>query len=130
MCVCARVFVDSWLEHTTQITVPVNQVSVLISSLRPAVTYQFRLFAENELGKSLPSDVLEITTESEVPSGAPRNVQTSALSATELHVKWDSPERELWNGEILGYHVGFKEQRLLFDIRRFLVKIKRTCFDN
>lgn len=83
----------------------------MIGSLRPALTYQFRFFAENELGKSQPSEVLEVMTESEVPSGAPRNLQASAVSATELNVMWDAPEREHWNGEILGYHVGFKEQR-------------------
>lgn len=103
----------SWLEHSTQITIPVNQATVLISSLRPAVTYQFRFFAENELGKSQPSEVLEVMTDSEVPSGAPRNLQVNAVSATELNVIWDAPERELWNGEILGYHVGFKEQRFV-----------------
>lgn len=91
--------------------VPPNQAIVLISSLRPAVTYQFRLYAVNELGRSEPSEVLAVTTESEIPSGAPRNLQVNAVSATELHVIWDPPPVELWNGEILGYHVGYKEHR-------------------
>lgn len=104
-------FVEAWQKQSTQTTVPANQATVLINSLRPAVNYQFRLFAENELGKSLASDVLDVTTDSEVPSGAPRNLQVDAISATELHVIWDAPDRELWNGEILGYHVGYKEQR-------------------
>lgn len=102
---------EMWHEQTTQTAVPGNQAAVLIASLRPAVTYHFRLFAENELGKSQASDVLDVTTDSEVPSGPPRNLQVDAVTATELHVIWDAPERALWNGEILGYHVGFKEQR-------------------
>ncbi|KAK6620098.1 hypothetical protein RUM44_006498 [Polyplax serrata] len=106
---------ELWQDQSTEVTVPVGQATVLIGSLRPALTYQFRFFAENELGKSQPSEVLEVMTESEVPSGAPRNLQASAVSATELNVMWDAPEREHWNGEILGYHVGFKEQRLKDD---------------
>lgn len=31
-----------------------------------------------------------------------------AISSTQLLVTWRSPERDLWNGEILGYAVGFR----------------------
>ncbi|XP_068082192.1 cell adhesion molecule Dscam2 [Anabrus simplex] len=103
---------DIWHEHTAQATVPGGQATTHISGLRPATSYQFRLFAENELGRSQASDVLDVITDGETPGGPPLNVQVDATSSTELHVTWEPPEHELWNGEILGYHIGYKELRL------------------
>jgi hypothetical protein len=47
-------------------------------------------------------------TESEIPGGAPRQVSVEATSPQELHVTWQPPERQLWNGELLGYKIGFR----------------------
>jgi hypothetical protein len=47
-----------------------------------------------------------------VPSGAPVDIRTEARSSTELFVSWEPPERELWNGNLLGYYVGYQEQSL------------------
>lgn len=44
-----------------------------------------------------------------VPSGPPLDVRVEAKSSTELTVSWDPPQRDLWNGNILGYYVGFQE---------------------
>lgn len=38
-------------------TVPGTQVHAHVNGLRPAVSYQFRIYAENELGRSQASDV-------------------------------------------------------------------------
>lgn len=35
-------------------------------------------------------------------------MNVDAISSTQLLVTWRSPERDLWNGEILGYAVGFR----------------------
>lgn len=55
--------------------------------------------------------ILDVTTEGEKPGGPPRNLKVEAVSSTELKISWDPPDPDLWNGEILGYHVGFKEHR-------------------
>ncbi|GLG93649.1 Down syndrome cell adhesion molecule-like protein Dscam2 [Gryllus bimaculatus] len=102
---------DIWHEYTAQTTVPGGQATTQVTGLRPATNYQFRLYAENELGRSQASDVLDVITDGETPGGPPQNVQVEATSSTELHVTWDPPEHYLWNGEILGYHVGYKELR-------------------
>jgi len=47
-----------------------------------------------------------------VPSGAPVDIRAEARSSTELFVSWEPPERELWNGNLLGYYVGYQEQSL------------------
>ncbi|XP_023317526.1 Down syndrome cell adhesion molecule-like protein Dscam2 [Trichogramma pretiosum] len=102
---------EVWHDHTFHTTVPGGQSHAHISGLRPAVTYQFRIFAENELGRSQPSDILDATTEGETPGGPPKNLKVEPSSSTELKVTWEPPDDDLWNGEILGYHVGYKEQR-------------------
>ncbi|XP_029162197.1 Down syndrome cell adhesion molecule-like protein Dscam2, partial [Nylanderia fulva] len=48
----------------------------------------------------------------EKPGGPPRNLKVDPISSTEFNVTWDPPDHDLWNGEILGYHVGYKEHRL------------------
>ena len=43
------------------------------------------------------------------PSGSPRNIKATAKSSTELNVSWDAPPKDLWNGNLLGYNVGYQE---------------------
>ncbi|XP_076282094.1 cell adhesion molecule Dscam2 isoform X2 [Lasioglossum baleicum] len=106
---------EVWHEHTFHTTVPGTQAHAHVSGLRPAVAYQFRIYAENELGRSQPSDILETTTEGEKPGGPPRHLKVDPVSSTEFNVTWDPPDHDLWNGGILGYHVGYKEHRLAAD---------------
>ncbi|XP_067203911.1 cell adhesion molecule Dscam2-like isoform X2 [Linepithema humile] len=103
---------EVWHDHTFHTTVPGTRAHGHVSGLRPAVTYQFRMYADNELGRSQASDILEATTEGEKPGGPPRNLKVDPISSTEFNVTWDPPDHDLWNGEILGYHVGYKEHRL------------------
>ncbi|CAK9819274.1 Cell adhesion molecule Dscam2 [Anthophora plagiata] len=116
---------EVWHDHTLHTTVPGTQAHAHVSGLRPAVSYQFRIFAENELGRSQASDILETTTEGEKPGGPPRNLKVDPISSTEFNVTWDSPDRDLWNGEILGYHVGYKEHRLSADQYTYRIVEKR-----
>ncbi|CAD1479845.1 unnamed protein product, partial [Heterotrigona itama] len=103
---------EVWHDHTFHMTVPGSQAHAHVSGLRPAVSYQFRIYAENELGRSQASDILETTTEGEKPGGPPRNLKADPVSSTEFNVTWDPPDHDLWNGEILGYHIGYKEHRI------------------
>ncbi|KAK9303509.1 hypothetical protein QLX08_004819 [Tetragonisca angustula] len=105
-------FTEVWHDHTFHMTVPGSQAHAHVSGLRPAVSYQFRIYAENELGRSQASDILETTTEGEKPGGPPRNLKVDPVSSTEFNVTWDPPDHDLWNGEILGYHIGYKEHRM------------------
>ncbi|KAG7198654.1 hypothetical protein KM043_006011 [Ampulex compressa] len=103
---------EVWHDHTFHTPVPGTRASGHVSGLRPAVTYQFRIYAENELGRSQASDILDAITQGEKPGGPPRNLKVEPVSSTEFNVTWDPPDHDLWNGEILGYHVGYKEHRL------------------
>lgn len=44
-----------------------------------------------------------------MPNGAPVDIRAEAKSSTELVVTWEPPPRETWNGNLLGYHVGYQE---------------------
>jgi Down syndrome cell adhesion molecule len=97
---------DVWHEYNQKI-IGGDKNSIHVGSLKPATNYHFRLFAENNLGTSLASDILHIQTEGETPSGPPLKVNLEPIGATQLLVNWRPPERESWNGEILGYAIGF-----------------------
>lgn len=37
------------------------------------------------------------------------DIRAEAKTSTELVVTWEPPARETWNGNLLGYHVGYQE---------------------
>ncbi|KAH0950048.1 hypothetical protein HN011_002504 [Eciton burchellii] len=98
---------DVWHEHNTQQLVAGDNTVALVSSLKPATTYHFRVLAENHLGTSAPSDILHVQTDGEVPGGPPRHVSVEPLGPQQLKITWQPPDRSLWNGELLGYTIGY-----------------------
>ncbi|XP_020284800.1 Down syndrome cell adhesion molecule-like protein Dscam2 isoform X28 [Pseudomyrmex gracilis] len=100
----------SWETDMDKVLVPGSQQNVAgVYNLRPATTYHLRIVAENEIGMSDPSDTVTIITAEEVPSGPPTSVKVDALDQHTLKVTWKPPPREDWNGEILGYYVGYRQ---------------------
>lgn len=57
-----------------------------------------------------------------MPSGPPILVTVEPLSPEQLLVTWRPPERELWNGELLGYKIGY--QKLSNNNGNFIKDIK------
>ncbi|XP_044596017.1 Down syndrome cell adhesion molecule-like protein Dscam2 isoform X36 [Cotesia glomerata] len=99
----------SWETDIDRVIVPATQQNVAgVFNLRPATTYHLRIVAENEIGNSDPSDTVTIITAEEAPSGPPSSVRVDALDQHTLKVTWKPPPREDWNGEILGYYVGYR----------------------
>ncbi|XP_047359268.1 Down syndrome cell adhesion molecule-like protein Dscam2 isoform X31 [Vespa velutina] len=99
----------SWETDIDKVLVPGSQQNVAgVFNLRPATTYHLRIVAENEIGTSDPSDTVTIITAEEAPSGPPTSVRVDALDQHTLKVTWKPPPREDWNGEILGYYVGYR----------------------
>ncbi|XP_025265398.1 Down syndrome cell adhesion molecule-like protein Dscam2 isoform X7 [Camponotus floridanus] len=98
---------DVWHEHNTQKLVAGDNTVARVSSLKPATTYHFRVLAENHLGTSAPSDILHVQTDGEVPGGPPRHVSVEPLGPQQLKITWQPPDRSLWNGELLGYIIGY-----------------------
>jgi hypothetical protein len=59
------VFTGTWGPDTDTVLVPGQQTAAGVFNLRPATTYHLRIVAENEIGKSEPSDTVPIITAEE-----------------------------------------------------------------
>ncbi|XP_065347787.1 cell adhesion molecule Dscam2-like isoform X4 [Cloeon dipterum] len=100
---------DVWNELNAQQIIAGDKTTAAVEGLKPATMYQFRLYAENQLGASEPSDILHGMTSGEKPAGPPLQVSVEPVSSTQLRVTWQPPNKELWNGDILGYNIGFRK---------------------
>lgn len=104
---------ETWTEAETQeLSVPGTQNTAVIDGLIPALTYHVRIMAQNGVGISLPSEVIQVATAEEAPEGTPQDIHVEAISSTKLKVRWGPPERRLWHGTILGYYLGYRELNL------------------
>lgn len=99
---------DLW-QSAEHITVAGTQTVITLQNLKPAKAYHIRISAENKLGASEYSEVIQVTTLEEVPSGPPLNIKGESKSSTEIFLSWEAPDREQWNGNLLGYYVGYQE---------------------
>nr|AWV54575.1 mDscam12 [Tetranychus urticae] len=90
---------------------PVTGVSHVIKGLEPQTTYLVTLSAQNGLGTSSECLPLSVTTDGEAPTGAPRDIKVVPISSTSLQVNWKPPAVSEQNGPILGYYVGYRQQR-------------------
>lgn len=95
---------DEWISQSVN-----SELSVTIQNLNPAVVYSVKIVAENELGAGEPSEIITVKTEAEPPAKEPQDIRVEAVASDKLKLTWTAPERELWNGEILGYYVGYRE---------------------
>lgn len=77
--------------------------------LRPAKTYNLRMFAVNSVGISESSNVLTVTTKEAAPEGAPLDMLLEAVSANIIKVTWKPPRPDLRNGVIRSYSVSYRE---------------------
>lgn len=98
----------SWEHDVDRVIVPGHTNEAQVQKLNPATTYNIRIVAENEIGVSDSSEVVPIITAEEAPSGKPQNIKVEPISQTSLRVTWKAPPRSEWNGEILGYYIGYK----------------------
>lgn len=102
-----KLVTDTW-QQSERIAVPGTQTLVSITNLHPAKAYHIRTSADNKLGSSDFSEIVQVTTLEEVPSGPPLNVRGEAKSSTEIFLSWDAPDRDQWNGNLQGYYVGYQ----------------------
>ncbi|XP_058815648.1 protein sidekick isoform X3 [Topomyia yanbarensis] len=91
---------------------------VLLTNLKAATAYQFRVSAVNRVGEGSPSDpsnVIKLPQEDELrrrvpspPSGPPVGFVGSARSSSEIITQWQPPLEEHRNGQILGYIIRYR----------------------
>lgn len=57
--------VDSWPSTPQKVIVPGSVTSASVQNLQPATSYHLRIIAENRLGQSEPSQLVQVTTTEE-----------------------------------------------------------------
>jgi hypothetical protein len=87
------------------ITTERNATSVVVSSLHPHYAYKVTVAAATIIGTGPFSLGILVLTYSDVPTGAPVNVEIESISSTSVTVSWGEPSLEEQNGVILAYFV-------------------------
>lgn len=54
-----------WSIDPAKVVIPSSKTTAVIEDLTPASAYHFRILAENSIGLSEPSDMIQITTQEE-----------------------------------------------------------------
>ncbi|XP_076307336.1 cell adhesion molecule Dscam1-like isoform X1 [Tachypleus tridentatus] len=85
-----------------------DQREVAIRDLDPMTTYLFTLFAENAIGRSSPSANISVTTEEEVPTSPPVDVEGVPVNSRTVRVTWRSPLSTEHFSTVKGYYIGYK----------------------
>ncbi|GFU26935.1 down syndrome cell adhesion molecule [Nephila pilipes] len=78
----------SWKGHTSQLIVSGSDSTAVLRALHPVTTYHLRVIAENAIGKSRPSGIINVTTQVEAPSGPPRELTVHPTGDQSLKVTW------------------------------------------
>ncbi|XP_071105902.1 protein sidekick-2-like isoform X1 [Haliotis cracherodii] len=90
-----------------------DTTSHIVSRLRPNTCYKFRVAATNDVGTSDYSNASAgVHTLSAKPEGAPRNLKVAAVTTTSINATWEQPERNTWNGQIVGYNIQYRQLQL------------------
>ncbi|ESO86619.1 hypothetical protein LOTGIDRAFT_128794, partial [Lottia gigantea] len=81
----------------------IGQTEYILNHLKAYTTYNIRIVAVNDIGRSSPSKSTQVTTGELAPGSEPRNVRARAASSTTIVVSWNPPA--IPNGAIQGYKV-------------------------
>lgn len=97
----------NWI--TDLLNVSATQRWVLLSHLKAATVYQFRISAVNSVGEGSPSEPSNgIKLPQVAPTGPPVGFVGSARSSSEIITQWQPPLEEHRNGQILGYIIRYR----------------------
>lgn len=62
-----------------------------------------------DAGQSSPSSALTVTTDEEIPQGAPLNLMASSVTSRDFLISWSPPSVELRNGVINSFYISVRE---------------------
>uniref|UniRef100_A0A8D9FE64 Protein sidekick n=1 Tax=Cacopsylla melanoneura TaxID=428564 RepID=A0A8D9FE64_9HEMI len=101
---------DPFLNWVTELSnVSADAHFILLSNLKAATSFQFRVSAVNSVGEGTPSDSSNVVAlPQEPPSGSPIGFAGSARSSSEIITQWQPPLEEHRNGQILGYVIRYR----------------------
>ncbi|KAG8182396.1 hypothetical protein JTE90_018287, partial [Oedothorax gibbosus] len=94
---------------TAQANISAEQRYVVLTNLKPASSYEFRVSAVNGVGEGNPTAATEVIhLPPEPPSGPPQGVVGGARSATSIMLQWQNPAENDRNGILVGYMIRYK----------------------
>ncbi|XP_038065482.1 Down syndrome cell adhesion molecule homolog isoform X2 [Patiria miniata] len=103
---------DAWQGGLPTAHVPTNvtRFQWTIAKLHPYNTYHVRIYAFNAIGISEASREILFTTDEEVPSGPPLNIEFESHTSQSITITWRQPRADLQNGVLLGYQIRYKDR--------------------
>ncbi|XP_067013442.2 protein sidekick isoform X2 [Anabrus simplex] len=101
---------EPYLNWVTELSnVSAQQRWVLLTNLKAATNYMFRVSAVNSVGEGSASDPSQmVALPQEPPSGPPVGFVGSARSQSEIITQWQPPQEEHRNGQVLGYVIRYR----------------------
>ncbi|NXS71080.1 DSCL1 protein, partial [Pandion haliaetus] len=111
-------------QSTRNISPTINQANIV--DLHPASVYSIRMYSFNKIGRSEPSKELTISTEEAAPDGPPMDVTLQPMTSQSIQVTWKAPKKELQNGVIRGYQIGYRENSPGSNGQYSIVEMKAT----
>ncbi|XP_049831894.1 protein sidekick isoform X2 [Schistocerca gregaria] len=101
---------DPILNWVTELSnVSAQQRWILLTNLKAASSYQFRVSAVNSVGEGSPSEPSNVVhLPQEAPSGPPVGFVGTARSPSEIITQWQPPLEDHRNGQILGYVIRYR----------------------
>ncbi|XP_069695045.1 protein sidekick isoform X3 [Periplaneta americana] len=97
----------NWVTELSNVSA--QQRWVLLTNLKAATSYQFRVSAVNSVGEGSPSEPSNVVSlPQEAPSGPPVGFIGTARSPSEIITQWQPPLEEHRNGQILGYVIRYR----------------------
>lgn len=85
-----------------------SHTSFLLKNLQPGAHYEVSILAMNEVGRGPTSTNLMFKTGEEEPAAAPLDFIAEPRGPTTIRVSWKSPPVDKWNGNSVGFYVGFR----------------------
>uniref|UniRef100_A0AAY4CS75 Down syndrome cell adhesion molecule like 1 n=1 Tax=Denticeps clupeoides TaxID=299321 RepID=A0AAY4CS75_9TELE len=117
---------DPWeLKHSTRRISPTNNQANIVE-LHPASVYSIRMYSYNKIGRSQASKELTVSTEEAQPDGPPMEVTLQPMTSQSIRVTWKAPKKELQNGVIRGYQIGYRENGPGSNGQYSIVEMKAT----
>ncbi|XP_069752401.1 cell adhesion molecule DSCAML1-like [Narcine bancroftii] len=117
---------DPWdlKQSTRNINPTINQANIV--DLHPASVYSIRIYSFNKIGRSESSKELTVSTEEAAPDGPPMDVILEPVTSQSIRVTWKAPRKELQNGVIRGYQIGYRENGPGSNGQYSIVEMKAT----
>ncbi|XP_078352738.1 uncharacterized protein LOC144637533 isoform X2 [Oculina patagonica] len=107
-----KVFYGKTSEPSSQgivVSLKPDQLDFNLTSLEKFTEYCIQLVGFTRIGDGNKSECFNVTTDEDVPSGAPQFVVQSFYSPTAIKVTWDLLPASLSHGIILGYIIHVKQ---------------------